>query len=113
MLGAIIGDIVGSRFEGNNYRSKDFIFFTKNSHYTDDTIMTVAIAKAILRSKLDRSNLSEKAVYYMRYYGHKYSNHDYGGMFNDCYQQIIQDLIIVLAMELQCEFQHVVLLLNP
>lgn len=31
MLGAIIGDIVGSRFEWNNYRSKDFIFFHKNS----------------------------------------------------------------------------------
>lgn len=83
MLGAIIGDIVGSRFEWNNYKSKDFIFFTENSHYTDDTIMTVAIAKAILSSKPDRSDLSEKAVYYTRYYGHKYPNHDYGGMFSD------------------------------
>lgn len=83
MLGAIIGDIVGSRFEWNNYRSKDFIFFTENSHYTDDTIMTVAIATAILSSKQDRSDLSEKAIYYMRYYGHKYPNHDYGGMFSD------------------------------
>lgn len=83
MLGAIIGDIVGSRFEWNNFRSKDFIFFTENSHFTDDTIMTLAIAKAILSSKPDRSNLSEKAIYYMRYFGHKYPNHDYGGMFND------------------------------
>ena len=82
MLGAIIGDIVGSRFEWNNVKSKDFIFFTKNSHITDDSIMTVAIAKAILSSKLDRSNLSEKAVYYMRYFGHIYPNHDYGGMFS-------------------------------
>ncbi len=83
MLGAIIGDIVGSRFEWNNYRSKDFIFFHENSHYTDDTIMTIAVAKAILNSKLDRSDLGEKAIYYMRYFGQKYQNHDYGGMFSD------------------------------
>lgn len=83
MLGAIIGDIVGSRFEWNNYRSKDFIFFHENSHMTDDSIMTIAIAKAILSSKPDRSDLGEKAIYYMRYFGHKYPNHDYGGMFSD------------------------------
>ena len=83
MLGAIIGDIVGSRFEWNNYRSKDFIFFHNNSHMTDDSIMTIAIAKAILNSNPDRSNLDEKAIYYMRYFGKKYSNHDYGGMFSD------------------------------
>ena len=73
MLGAIIGDIVGSRFEWNNYRSKDFIFFHENSHYTDDTIMTIAVAKAILNSKLDRSDLGEKAIYYMRYFGDRKS----------------------------------------
>lgn len=82
MLGAIIGDIVGSRFEWNNYKSKDFIFFHEDSHMTDDSIMTIAIAKAILSSKPDRSDLSEKAIYYMRYFGHKCPNHDYGGMFS-------------------------------
>lgn len=82
MLGAIIGDIVGSRFEWNNYRSKDFIFFHENSHMTDDSIMTIAIAKAILNSKPDRSDLGEKAIHYMRYFGQKYSNYGYGGMFS-------------------------------
>lgn len=82
MLGAIIGDIVGSRFEWNNFKSKDFIFFTENSHMTDDSIMTIAIAKAILSSKPDRSDLNEKSIHYMRLFGHKYSNHDYGGMFS-------------------------------
>lgn len=49
MLGAIIGDIVGSRFEFNNTHKTDFELFHKDCSYTDDTICTVAIADAILR----------------------------------------------------------------
>lgn len=50
MLGAIIGDIVGSVYEFNNYRHKDFTpLFNKNSFFTDDTICTVGIADALLR----------------------------------------------------------------
>lgn len=48
MLGAIIGDIVGSRFERHNHQSKDFELFTDQCRFTDDTAMTVAIAKALL-----------------------------------------------------------------
>lgn len=48
MLGAIIGDIVGSRFEWNNIKSKDFDFLTYRCELTDDSIMSLAIAKAIL-----------------------------------------------------------------
>lgn len=44
LLGAIIGDIVGSRFEFNNHRSKDFRFFDSNCYFTDDTIMSIGIA---------------------------------------------------------------------
>lgn len=47
MLGAIIGDIVGSRFEFNNTDRYDFELFTPESSYTDDTICTIAIADAI------------------------------------------------------------------
>lgn len=49
MIGAIIGDIVGSRFEFNNTNRKDFKLFTKDCDFTDDTICTVAVADAILR----------------------------------------------------------------
>lgn len=49
MLGAIIGDIVGSRFEFNNTDKYDFELFTQESSYTDDTICTIAIADAINR----------------------------------------------------------------
>lgn len=48
MLGAIIGDIAGSRFEFDNFRSTEFDLFGGNCNYTDDTIMTVAVADAIL-----------------------------------------------------------------
>jgi len=48
MLGAIIGDIIGSRFEFNNHRSKDFDLFAKGFFATDDSLMTLAVAKAIL-----------------------------------------------------------------
>jgi type I restriction enzyme M protein len=48
MLGAIIGDIVGSRFEFNNYRHKDFELFHKDCFATDDSIMTLAVAQTLL-----------------------------------------------------------------
>ena len=62
MLGAIIGDIVGSRFEWNNHRDKDFELFTNGCFPTDDSIMSLAIAKAIIVSKPDFSDLSDNAV---------------------------------------------------
>ncbi len=48
MLGAIIGDIVGSRFEWGNNRSKQFEFLTYKCFITDDSVMSLAIAKALL-----------------------------------------------------------------
>lgn len=48
MLGAIIGDIVGSRFEFNNIKTKTFEFFSQDCEFTDDSIMSLAIAKAIM-----------------------------------------------------------------
>lgn len=62
MLGAIIGDIVGSRFEWNNHRDKDFDFFTHKCFTTDDSIMTLAVAKALMVSKPDYSDLSKNTV---------------------------------------------------
>lgn len=48
MLGAVIGDMIGSRFEFQNYKSKDFELWTPDSNYTDDTICTVAVAEWVL-----------------------------------------------------------------
>ena len=49
MLGAIIGDIIGSTYEFNNTRDYNFELFPEGSSYTDDTICTIAIADAILK----------------------------------------------------------------
>lgn len=48
MLGAIIGDIVGSIYEFDNIRTKDFEFFQKEMFVTDDTVMTLAVGEALL-----------------------------------------------------------------
>ena len=89
MIGAIIGDIVGSRFEFNNHRNKDFELFTDDCFVTDDSIMTLAIAKAILDSKGDRDTLGEMAVKHMREIGRKYPDCGFGGRF---YQWIFSDV---------------------
>jgi ADP-ribosylglycohydrolase len=49
MWGAIIGDVIGSLFERFNHKSKDFELFHALSHYTDDTVMTIATMDALLR----------------------------------------------------------------
>ncbi len=81
MLGAIIGDIVGSRFEWNNNKSKEFDFLTYKCFVTDDSIMSLAVAKALLECESDYSNLSEKTIEYMQSIGRYYPNCGYGGSF--------------------------------
>ena len=81
MLGAIIGDIVGSRFEHNNIKSKDFDLLSAMCDFTDDTVMTVAIAQALLLCKNDYTKLSKIAIQTMQFYGNKYPYCGYGGHF--------------------------------
>ncbi|MDD4095441.1 MAG: ADP-ribosylglycohydrolase family protein [Oscillospiraceae bacterium] len=93
MLGAIIGDIVGSRFEFNNHKNKIFELFTRDCRPTDDSIMTLAVAKAIMETNrefepdldgLDDdffAGLRESVVRNMRELGQKYPDCGFGGMF--------------------------------
>lgn len=81
MIGAIIGDIVGSRFERANHKSTDFELFTDKCSFTDDTTMTLAVAKALLESDGDLNVLSTNAIKCMQEIGRKYSNCGYGQMF--------------------------------
>ena len=54
MYGAILGDIVGSRFEfDRGDKSRDFEFFTPECEFTDDTVMTIAVAEALMDAGLD------------------------------------------------------------
>jgi ADP-ribosylglycohydrolase len=75
MLGAIIGDIVGSRFEFDEKPTEGFELFTANCNYTDDTICTVAIADAILNHRDYREALIDWCRRYPNPKG------GYGGMF--------------------------------
>lgn len=81
MIGAIIGDIVGSRFEWANHKSTNFELFTNQCSFTDDSVMTFAVAKTFLESRDDWNTLSANAVKYMQEIGRKYSNCGYGQMF--------------------------------
>lgn len=75
MLGAIIGDIVGSRFEFNNTHRRDFTLFHPACSFTDDTICTVAIADAILR----KCSYQESLLRWCRSYPNPMGG--YGGRF--------------------------------
>lgn len=81
MLGAIIGDIVGSRFEWDNIKSKEFTFFDPVCRPTDDSVMTLAVARAVLACDGDYSSLSDQAVIYMQELGRRYPDAGYGGRF--------------------------------
>lgn len=59
MIGAIIGDIVGSTYEFHNTQNYDFELFPQGSSFTDDTVCTIAIADAILRGIQYRDSLIE------------------------------------------------------
>lgn len=79
MYGAFIGDIVGSKYEFNNIKTKKFPLFSKGCDYTDDTILTVAVAKAILLSRQERASSGEAGkgfesflVEVMRDFGRRY-----------------------------------------
>ncbi len=83
MLGAIIGDIVGSRFEFSENKSKDFDFFTDECCFTDDSVMTLAVGLAIVKSNKDLKILSETAIEMMQMVGNEYPEAGYGAMFCD------------------------------
>ncbi len=81
MIGAIIGDIVGSRFELNNNKSKDFQFFTKDNSLTDDSILTLAVSKAIMECNDYKEDLKSKTIYYLKDFARKYPTAGYGYRF--------------------------------
>ncbi len=84
MLGAILGDIIGSPFEFDVLtKSKSFPLFSKNSVFTDDSVLTVAIAEALLEVGKDAKTeqIEEKCFEKMQYWGIKYPYCGYGGRF--------------------------------
>ena len=80
MYGAIIGDIVGSRFEFHNHLSKDFELFARSCEYTDDTVMTCAVADLFLKHTPETVTRKD-AIDMLRKYGKIYPGAGYGNRF--------------------------------
>lgn len=83
MLGAILGDIVGSpyEFDHNNYKHKDFPLLSEKSHFTDDTVMTLAVARGLIAGQGDAQKTFAEVQHEMRRLGNVYPDAGYGGMF--------------------------------
>lgn len=85
MIGAILGDIVGSPYEfDQGKKSKDFEFISNvDNFYTDDSVMTVAIAEALMEAGTDASVREIKNIcrFYMKEWGSRYPNCGYGARF--------------------------------
>jgi len=89
MLGAILGDIIGSPYEFSSDKTKDFPLFTNSNRLTDDSLMTIAVGCACVNASLDdEENFKNKVAYYMRLIGRQYRDAGYGGKF---YKWLIND----------------------
>ena len=76
MIGAIAGDIIGSVYEWQNIKTKQFDLFSPDCCFTDDTVLTVALAESILT---DTNYASLMRAYYRRYPGAGYGGSFTGG----------------------------------
>lgn len=89
MLGAIIGDIVGSVYEWHNIKTKDFEFFKEKCFFTDDSVMTVAVAAAITSYynengyEIKTEKFKEMLIDSFHRYGKLYPDAGYGGRFRE------------------------------
>ena len=85
MIGAILGDVVGSIYEFDNIKTKEFELFDKECFFTDDSVMTIAIAEALLREKqITKDNIEEfkeNLMTLMHEIGVFYPDCGYGGHF--------------------------------
>jgi ADP-ribosylglycohydrolase len=73
MIGALAGDIIGSLYECSGFKSKDFPLFQPGSRFTDDSVLTVAVAAAILGGRDYRAAILEL--------GRRYPDAGYSGQF--------------------------------
>lgn len=78
IIGAVCGDIVGSAYEFHKTKNMDFELFTPKSKFTDDTVMTCAVAEWLMD---DPKHTHKGLVKIMHHYGEEYPHAGYGGMF--------------------------------
>lgn len=84
MYGAILGDIIGSPFEfDRGDKTKDFKLFSRRSHFTDDSVMTLAVCEALLKVGQDATvkEIEDTVISSMQSWGRRYPHEGYGGYF--------------------------------
>ena len=84
MYGAILGDMIGAPYEfDRSKKKKNFKMFNRHVHYTDDSVMTLAVSEAIMLAgkNSDEATMKEQLVKSMQQWGRKYSHAGYGEMF--------------------------------
>lgn len=78
MLGAIIGDIVGSKYEFNNIKTKNFPLFSDGCYATDDSVMTIAVLDICINKNIYNK---DKIIDTLKKWGRRYPQAGYGGTF--------------------------------
>lgn len=84
MYGAILGDIIGSPFEfDRGDKTKDFKLFSRRSHFTDDSVMTLAVCETLLKVGQDATvkEIEDAVITSMQSWGRRYPHEGYGGYF--------------------------------
>ena len=106
MLGAIIGDIVGSVYEFDNIKTKDFPLFREDCRFTDDTVMTIAVRNAlrIYDKEKDIQSFQAALIAEMQRLGRKYADRGYGGGLQSGCGWRIPSPTAAMAMALPCGF---------
>lgn len=93
MFGSIAGDIIGSIYEGRKIKTTIFPLFSPNCRFTDDTVLTAAIAQAVLTITAQKwglfQNRKKEIIYaaHIKQFGSRYPNAGYGHMFTDWLKQ--------------------------
>ena len=83
MLGAILGDVIGSVYEWKNIKTTSFPLFRPGCTPTDDSVMTIAVADGLMRAwGEDKETIKKSVISSMQYYGRKYPHAGYGGSFS-------------------------------
>ncbi len=83
MIGAIIGDIAGSIYEFSNIKTTDFPVIGEDCFFTDDTVMTVAVAEALIKGGRNEAKTEKEMVKAFRKYGKLYPDAGYGFRFSE------------------------------
>ena len=78
MLGALVGDIIGSTYEWYNIKRTDFELFEKGCRFTDDSVMTLAVAKWLTE---DKEHSKKGLIKCMQSLGQEHPDAGYGGHF--------------------------------